>query len=974
MNNDTLLAVARVLKELKAEYASEFSSVNEAVTELGGAIRAVDAKTAGRIQGIGDALDLRLGSAEADLAGMQAELKAVQAEAASKLQDFSDTINSMIAEQHGDTNEKLGVAFEAVKSELYEAKEKLAVLIEKGNTFTCLEISKHEAAVEEARAEDLVRIATIEEELKATDSLRSDIQTVRAQLAKHITDIEKQLTTFDTHIIGLGVNVQERLNAQERSAADVAELIETVATRNAERFIGVEESVEILSSKVIHVERSFNDTLAERIQGAHAEMDKLRDALANSIEQAAQARALDKTTTQALIDNLPDLVPDLDELKDWSGTVEGRWQAFEKQVFNDISEVGLCANKAIEELSNTVTELVGNAVKGLAEDQDTLAENLSTRMDGHSEQLGTVCTSVAEVAKRVTTMHEVHTLDLEHPRAIAGRMYRYDNALWMCHKDTTELPHVSNPDWELRQDALSGLSVNQDTLETLAVVETWAGGKTKTHVIELPHINYLKTWDETLLYNKYDSVIDDGHRWIAVKDNPSGHPHKSADWFLFGMRGPQGKRGQKGERGLQGAPGETHSVDTIVRALIAFKDRGEGVELGKFRGPWVYQSSYARTDVVTHTEAIYVALVDNDGMMAPTGSPSEPFNNQWMLVYNVSVPQIPKNAVLYTSADDFIPGETVVPAYTQMSRNGWLVISNKSTSDYPDPQNSGIQSADMPESPTWDVDPEHIGVVRTVHQYTLTQPGFIKALEVEVPDTSPDIDYRFYASVQRPGQDVRSMVFDHPVLVADSWVLLGVDDSPHPNGTVFTVVSQALNSAENTTWEHNWDYSGTSNAGTPAAGDWNRRSQQDVVRVSFEAEDGDQQLNLSAVTPGSLIRFSNAANAGQYWEYYVTGVTENTGGSCFEYDVDLNAVGPSGDIPGGATCAVTATIPTPLATKYKQITDYWLTGQPDWATVEGAVEFDGVAQVAEEDNAHGIRLTFQPAYVSPDWDFLAHTT
>ena len=494
-------------------------------------------------------------------------------------------------------------------------------------------------------------------------------------------------------------------------------------------------------------------------------------------------------------------------------------------------------------------------------------------------------------------------------------------------------------------------------------------GRESSSESEAQTFNFRKTWErgggDEGPYKKWDVVIRDGHRYVALRNDPQGDPKISSHWALFSMRGLKGRKGDKGD---------PPSLGEITKAIQAFMDTQEGVPVRAFRGQWRYQESYSVGDIVVYESALYVAAAANDGMIPPVGTPGQSGNADWQHLFSVSLPQIPKNTVLHIDSADFTPGETLVDKNTQISRNGWLMIANKATSDYPDPQNSGIQSADMPESPTWDVDPEHIGAVRTVHQYTLTQPGFIKGLQVEVPDISPNVDYRFYASVQRPGQDVRSMVFDHPVLVADSWVLLGVDDSPHPTGTVFTVVSQALNSTENTTWEHNWGYSGTSTTATPAAGDWNRRSQQDLVRVSFEAEDGDQQLDLNAVTPGSLIRFSNAANVGQYWEYYVTGVTENTAGSCFEYDVDLNTTGPSGDIPVGATCVITATIPTPLATKYKQIADYWLTGQPDWATVVGAVELDGVAQAGEADNAHGIRLTFQPAYVSPDWNFLAHTT
>ena len=65
---------------------------------------------------------------------------------------------------------------------------------------------------------------------------------------------------------------------------------------------------------------------------------------------------------------------------------------------------------------------------------------------------------------------------------------------------------------------------------------------------------------------------------------------------------------------------------------------------------------------------------------------------------------------------------------------------------------------------------------------------------------------------------------------------------------------------------------------------------------------------------------------------------------------------------------MTAEVPVPSPTRYEEQTPKQ--ADPDWATVEGLKRFDGVDQPAT-DSSFSVRVQFQPAYVSPDWDFMA---
>jgi len=85
----------------------------------------------------------------------------------------------------------------------------------------------------------------------------------------------------------------------------------------------------------------------------------------------------------------------------------------------------------------------------------------------------------------------------------------------------------------------------------------------------------------------------------------------------------------------------------------------------------------------------------------------------------------------------------------------------------------------------------------------------------------------------------------------------------------------------------------------------------------------------------------------------------------------LTATGALGEPGQGAATTLDVSVPVLDLTKYSEALNYWGIGTlPDWGTVTGYLALAGVVQ-SVDNNAYGVDIEFQEAYVSPDWEFLA---
>ena len=304
--------------------------------------------------------------------------------------------------------------------------------------------------------------------------------------------------------------------------------------------------------------------------------------------------------------------------------------------------------------------------------------------------------------------------------------------------------------------------------------------------------------------------------------------------------------------------------------------------------------------------------------------------------------------------------------------NRYLMRSNKQTSDRPAPQASGSPSWDLPDVPPF-VQQLFTGVAWTGHEYTLTVPGWVKSWQAWVPELTSDTNYRFIlANVTDPDNPIVEQR-EEPVLVAGQWTTVAAPQSIWAAGTKLTVIIDALNSGADTTVSGGWRRASNSNSAGPGSQEWNTRNNQATFRISkTDLDSVDRTSELAGIGAGSTVILAQTSDTNRSMIWSVDGDPTDQG-TYFEWTLNsYGGPGIGGEPLVGENCTLTATIPTPSPTKYEEIVDHWLTpaNVPTWATVRGLKRLGGVDQPADN-NAYGIRVNFQPAYLSPDWDFLA---
>jgi hypothetical protein len=304
--------------------------------------------------------------------------------------------------------------------------------------------------------------------------------------------------------------------------------------------------------------------------------------------------------------------------------------------------------------------------------------------------------------------------------------------------------------------------------------------------------------------------------------------------------------------------------------------------------------------------------------------------------------------------------------------DGWLMICNNpnGTTDRAAPVPIGPLQVDLPDVPAW-AEQQFLGVCWTGHVYTLTVGGWVQAIQVWAPELLESTNYRIILADVTDPNEIDVVTIEEPVLNEDAWTSISIGNVPYPPGAKIMVILDALNSGGNTFVTGGWTRSADENTAEPAAGFWNRRIQNDQVRINFTDLDSvDRQTELETIIAGSDISFTSTVNSAYSVTYHVDSVTTLAGS--VQYNVTESGTGPFGSPPVTHICTMQATIPTPQTTKYVDMVGYWPANQPAFAAVEGVKRLGGVDQPATND-AFGCRIGFQEAVVSEDWDLMAYT-
>ena len=304
----------------------------------------------------------------------------------------------------------------------------------------------------------------------------------------------------------------------------------------------------------------------------------------------------------------------------------------------------------------------------------------------------------------------------------------------------------------------------------------------------------------------------------------------------------------------------------------------------------------------------------------------------------------------------------------QVTDDGWVVVANKPTEDVAAPQQIGEPEFTLPEAPVWTTN-NNTSIITSGQRYVFTKPGWVTQIRVWAPTVGPTIKYTILLiNNTNPSEPVTTTLRD-PLLVTGDWTVLAAGSGVVSPGADIFVLLLCENSSGTTSFNHDWRFEGTSNAGAPAVNEWNRRNQNDTVRINdIDLGSVDQSADLATIIPQSVLNFE--VDPLNFLTYLVDSAAIDNG-TYFQYDVSL--IDQGGAININDTVTVTGTVPIPDPTEYVEIAGHWTGNQPDFATVTGILEFDGVNQ-SLPDSAFGVDIKFQEANVSDDWDIVTLTS
>ena len=304
-------------------------------------------------------------------------------------------------------------------------------------------------------------------------------------------------------------------------------------------------------------------------------------------------------------------------------------------------------------------------------------------------------------------------------------------------------------------------------------------------------------------------------------------------------------------------------------------------------------------------------------------------------------------------------------------QQGWLMVATTETNDPPAPQNSGSPYVLIGNQWT-PVGASDSSVIYSGHQYEFTAGAFLKEVLIYPSFVGADYFHRVHLADVTDPNNITYQNIIPAALTAQVWNGVALGNFLVKAGTKLLIWLETVNSGSTTDFSDGWNYDGTQNTAGPSAESWNRRTQNNIVRFTYQSLGANYQTQLQNLIAGSTITISENGAPDNNYTYTTTGVTVDFGGVYCEIPVSL--VSQNGDIPVSNPCDVTFSSPVPSPTTYIESANYWNNFPPDTVNVTPVLEFDGVDQSPGANTAFGVDIRVQNAVASPDYEVLAYSS
>lgn len=467
---------------------------------------------------------------------------------------------------------------------------------------------------------------TIKTVTEYTNAMSDDLAANDAAMCERVDDLTGQLTA--------SVNNLKRASvlSEEQYGKSLNEVLTDVAKFN--------KKVSNLKANLV----GYGDDLAVLSNDVHQKLDTLRD---GKVDHGRQLDTLKKEIDAAEADN-ETLRSNLDAIA----------TSLSKQ-FAELKNESFLSNDKIDtkfaeiKLSLVESDIIRDShfKESIEHLGDELGKDLEASFKEYRRHLGNQVEASNQIAvdnvdkllatdKKLLSRAKQWVPGVEYGENIVARNL---GGLWQANTKTTDEPTAESKDWYCLSSSFYKLSVikgHQNGVETTVGMHDSLGN---VHELTLPgsRVRYLKGVHQPHVpYDHLDSIMKDGCRWVATKDDPKGAPGEDdADWQVLSMRGPKGfpgKKGdpgkpgipgKKGDPGKRGGPGPAPDMDSIVKALVDFESGGDGQAIRRARGLWKLGENYKAGDVTSVGKGLFLALRNNDGLDTP-GSSTE----DWLLL------------------------------------------------------------------------------------------------------------------------------------------------------------------------------------------------------------------------------------------------------------------------------------------------------------------------------------------------------
>lgn len=308
-------------------------------------------------------------------------------------------------------------------------------------------------------------------------------------------------------------------------------------------------------------------------------------------------------------------------------------------------------------------------------------------------------------------------------------------------------------------------------------------------------------------------------------------------------------------------------------------------------------------------------------------------------------------------------------AQSDTVRDGlWTMTANVNTSERPAPQSSLSPEPTLPSIPAW-VDETNGSSIESGQRYTFSTSGIIEGFKVWVPDTT-DRAFSLLITDESAASPIYTLM---PLsdLTSQAWnvidfVALVPDDTSVWTAQLITYDSTIITPTVSAPWDVTSLAGGSATvAGTSVIG--NAPAILSLSKTDNNAV--SQAVALATLTAGSRIRLEADGDPSIFYDYLVLDVPVD-GGSYFDFPVTL--VGSDGSDFTGLMDVVGTPSNSATVIAYSELEDYWLAGEPAWATVEGLLSFAGLPE-SVPNNAYGVDLVFTVGYVPVDWELVGYS-